>query len=1723
MKRKLLLFVCLALQLAIYADPVEIDLSSGSYTGKFTKGQSYTVAGQTDFSGWYVDPDFFTVSINDNLVFRAASGVYKVTADLSGHSIVADRIWDGGEGDAHWTYKEEYNPDTKEGAIWVTGADGSIGLPRYTTGSDWSNVYCVPRVATNIFEITLTVGQELNASDVNFKFRGTPYNWDKAFNGSDGSTYKISTTSTVFGVGTGTDGHDDGNIYLKDGQTLTTGDTYKFRLDCTNAYNIQLTVQKMTVPVSPTPSHAAGQVLSVFSDSYTNQAGTQRVKYKQDNNNYQAVAEKTFKDAPANSYYEAELNNGWVILRNTTVVDASKYDYLHVDLYRQYFGDGDNTFYVYPRSSSDLPADDAAEGKTAFESQQATVTEGQWVSFDIPLYDKNDTYKGYMEQMEQLLVTGAGQGILAIDNIYFWRELDAATLTSAHGTTVYQHATHPLTPVFTDKGGDEIALSDISDLTYTLDSGVGSISSDGVFTSDATGTAVVKVEGTFAGVTKDATLTITVQKIPESPDPVQTESARVNPTDDVHHAADVVSVFSNSYLKHAHFLDGTIWKDGGAVTKYNFDDDSNNVFAVFDSFSNYVTPAFGGDLDVSGYTHLHVDVFQLTGDADKTLYAFPKAGEGNPTDQRTENTALACERGTWKSFDIDLTQSPFDAITTYSQVVFLSQDGTPANESFAIDNVYFWREQPADPVTTDTDGKGINWNSTTGTTCYVDKLVWEMKANAPMTGNASFAKAHDGNNLTYHTITQEQLAGQEHAQFLLQLTKPIRVSDVELVWANGFPKTYNVYAFAEFPLVNSAVPASLLTEDNKLFGFANHMLPTDPYIETVSNLQNKVSQEVQYILIDMIERGEQATFGYYLCEVHVGAYDDSYNTPDHLGIPDYTIPTDVDQTLEVTVRNRRNAIIQGATYREGSVTTSWNSSMLKKRNNQETVVYATSSGEYTVTVNGELSDGTPLNPGSAIITADKNWIVNNAVQSIVQQLYAKYSSNATKLAELFTASRTENGYNPWLVGDNQLAADDILSRWSSFDNTDGTGYIPWDNTTEAANRRKEWNKNQYLLIDLEKVYEITNIELIWERAYSPEYKVFGFEAANLPANLNDDYATFCETYSSNVLYSGTNSDASISSYPLHDEHSNLSTSGPIREDNRTRYLLIKMNEPAEQNADYFGFSLWEVYAWGADLTVTDNVRNLSADNISVKAGHEGTVTVKAFGGSYDSATQTYEYEEDNWYPVTFSTVETGYFFKSVEEIDPESGNTLERFYMYHGTDTQADATDANLVAVITDNNNGTYGIVASRHGYGQTQEQYDNGVTDGTANDISFTIQMSSTSTDNTTITGQFELVVYKNPMALLTNGTSTTKNMVYDDGYYDVDVLKANANRETNTIDLRNVDFTFSNDGTALSTAAIPAPHTVKSTGGTQLNPNTIYYTDETTLSGGNLAVKQNDGSWKVDALRIFDGWDWAPLTNEGGMVAGQAYFYTSLKAQQYSFIAMPFVPTFASLNDKQVKLYKPIAYSPRRQVVQIDEMTDADFASGFEGKPYVIRTENENLYKANGYGVVFKSNGEVSVVYNPQTWQDEAHGATITSSYVRKDLTTLDNSQTDYYLFSSAYEMFLPVGDEKLEDDKYNDESKTLSATEVMPFYAYLALDKAQTAGNEVKRVSFFLGQLPADDQEDELTTGIDKLIEEGRVTIYDIQGRRVGCELGSSLPSGIYIMKYSNGETRKINIRK
>ena len=73
------------------------------------------------------------------------------------------------------------------------------------------------------------------AEGINFKFYGAA-GWQKEFLGTAGQ-YHISSESDIFAIGDGVTeyaaGHDNGNVYLKNGVTLKDGDTYVLTVDLT--------------------------------------------------------------------------------------------------------------------------------------------------------------------------------------------------------------------------------------------------------------------------------------------------------------------------------------------------------------------------------------------------------------------------------------------------------------------------------------------------------------------------------------------------------------------------------------------------------------------------------------------------------------------------------------------------------------------------------------------------------------------------------------------------------------------------------------------------------------------------------------------------------------------------------------------------------------------------------------------------------------------------------------------------------------------------------------------------------------------------------------------------------------------------------------------------------------------------------------------------------------------------------------------------------------------------------------------------------------------------------------------------------------------------------------------------------------------------------------------------------------------------------------------------
>lgn len=202
------------------------------------KGQVYSLTVNGETGKVVADVDFFEQTAQ-GLRFRAVSGNYRIKVDIDHHWVSAERLTANGQ-------NASLNADGT-GALWVIGSWG-IGKPNYmTAGRNWEPAagLCMAAPADKTFQITLEVGKQLNPNDVNFKFFGQK-GWGKELMGTGSGGYRVNTSSQVFGVGTGTNGHDDGNIYLRPGATISNGEVYRFTLTTTNGTSFILTVENVT-------------------------------------------------------------------------------------------------------------------------------------------------------------------------------------------------------------------------------------------------------------------------------------------------------------------------------------------------------------------------------------------------------------------------------------------------------------------------------------------------------------------------------------------------------------------------------------------------------------------------------------------------------------------------------------------------------------------------------------------------------------------------------------------------------------------------------------------------------------------------------------------------------------------------------------------------------------------------------------------------------------------------------------------------------------------------------------------------------------------------------------------------------------------------------------------------------------------------------------------------------------------------------------------------------------------------------------------------------------------------------------------------------------------------------------------------------------------------------------------------------------------------------------
>lgn len=178
-----------------------------------TQGEEISFAGMTD---WWVDPDFFTED-GDKITFVPISGKYRVLANLPFNYLKVEALTGS-------------NPATLQpdgtGAIWIIGTNvGKPSVSKNEVGWNTDKALCMAPVGNKKYQLTVVAGETVSADAINFKFFH-----QKGWGGEYGSA-SLTTESDIIFVGNGSNGRDNGNLGIVEGETLTAGKTYVFTVD----------------------------------------------------------------------------------------------------------------------------------------------------------------------------------------------------------------------------------------------------------------------------------------------------------------------------------------------------------------------------------------------------------------------------------------------------------------------------------------------------------------------------------------------------------------------------------------------------------------------------------------------------------------------------------------------------------------------------------------------------------------------------------------------------------------------------------------------------------------------------------------------------------------------------------------------------------------------------------------------------------------------------------------------------------------------------------------------------------------------------------------------------------------------------------------------------------------------------------------------------------------------------------------------------------------------------------------------------------------------------------------------------------------------------------------------------------------------------------------------------------------------------------------------------
>lgn len=186
---------------------------------------------------------------------------------------------------------------------------------------------------------------------------------------------------------------------------LMAATNYNFSVVCKDASGNTAANNPIVVPVTtgaamataPTPNKPAANVISIFSDAYTNLAGT---NYFPNWGQSTAVSDFSINGDATKKY----TNFNFQGINLAADLDASSMNYLHVD--------------VYPTTETAIRLTPIHDPSGEAPTSLGTLVANQWNSFDIALA----TYTGVdMSKLYQFKFDGGTGGTFYMDNLYFWK------------------------------------------------------------------------------------------------------------------------------------------------------------------------------------------------------------------------------------------------------------------------------------------------------------------------------------------------------------------------------------------------------------------------------------------------------------------------------------------------------------------------------------------------------------------------------------------------------------------------------------------------------------------------------------------------------------------------------------------------------------------------------------------------------------------------------------------------------------------------------------------------------------------------------------------------------------------------------------------------------------------------------------------------------------------------------------------------------------------------------------------------------------------------------------------------------------------------------------------------------------------------------------------------------------------------------------------------------